>query len=357
MESICGDPFLDQLGTKYPFLKQLPLCNIHKSFENHNGKVKQYSLCDTLIEKQKDNFSVIKSLCIIAEDILDELKTKLNSPEKNDVHKNCEYLKLWLNDRTKHINRPCDNVENLYTTLNLFIENLSLSNECQNISDFVVDQNKSNTKKELYFHTENLYWIKNKFKTVQVDDKFIYNKYLGECCRFYSNIVNDKYCNNEALCNLELINFREHFNETRTFLSDNEIPISVDKINVIHNPICPSENGDVRAPIESPGYASVMGDLPSDEDFDTESDDNSSTKIGTVIVFPVIATIMGILLILLFLYKFTPFGPRLYRRIRGKSKILDNLNEQIIGLFHNSRHHRNSLSNDFNIQYHSSLNL
>ncbi|SBS91412.1 PIR Superfamily Protein [Plasmodium ovale curtisi] len=357
MESICGDPFLDQLGTKYPFLTQLPLCNIHKSFESHSGKVKQYSLCDSLIDKKKDKFSEINIICKTADVLFKSLKPTSSGSDLNDVHKNCEYLKYWLYDRTKHINRPCDNVENLYATLNLFIKSLSLSKECPNISDFVVGQNKFNTKKELYFHTENLYWIKNKFSTVHVEDKYTYNKYLGECCRFYSKIVNDKYCNNESWCTLELIKFREHFNETRTFLSDNEIPISVDKINVIDNPICPSENGDVRAPIESPGYAAVMGDLPSDEDFDTESDDNSSTKIGTVILFPVIATIMGILLILLFLYKFTPFEPWLYRTIRGKSKILDNLNEKIIGLFHNSRHHRNSLSNDFNIQYHSSLNL
>lgn len=46
-----------------------------------------------------------------------------------------------------------------------------------------------------------------------------------------------------------------------------------------------------------------MGELPSDMDFDTKSDDSSSHKIGTFIMFPVIAIIMGILLILLFLYK------------------------------------------------------
>lgn len=54
-----------------------------------------------------------------------------------------------------------------------------------------------------------------------------------------------------------------------------------------------------------------------------------------------------------FLIQFTPFGPWLYRRIRGKNKILDNFNEQTIGLFHNPRHHRNSMTNDFNMRYHS----
>ncbi|SBT85017.1 PIR protein [Plasmodium ovale] len=316
--------------------------------------VKPYSLCDSLIDKKKDKFSDINTICKTADVLLKSLKSTSSGSDLNDVPKSCEYLKYWLNDRTKHINRPCDNVENLYTTLNMFINTLSLSKECPNISDFVVDRNKFNTKKELYFHTENLYWIKNKFSTVHVEDKSIYNRYIGECCKFYSKTINDKYCNNEAWCTLELINFREQFNETRTFLSENGIPISVDKINLIDNPICPSENGDVRASIRSPGYDSVMGDLPSDVDFDTESDDNSSTKIGTVIVFPVIATIMGILLILLFLYKFTPFGPWLYRRIRERSKILDNLNKQSIGLFRNSKYHRNSLSTNVNIQYHSS---
>ncbi|SBT72681.1 PIR protein [Plasmodium ovale] len=330
---------------------QLPLCNIYKSFQNHSGQVKNHSFCDSLIEQQKGNFSIIKPICRIAEDILDELKTKLNSPEKNNVSNTCMYLNYWLNDKTKLINRPCENITNLYLALGMHISKNSLSKECPNISDFVVDQNKFKIKKELYFHTENLHWIINKFSSVHVEDKSIYNKYLGECCRFYSKIVHEKYCNGESFCNSELINFRDIFKETRTFLSDKDISISVDEINAFNNPVCPSENGDVRASFGSAGYGTVMDNSHSPDYYDADADDYSS-EIETVIVLPVIATIMGILLILLFLYKFTPLGPWLYRIIREKNKILDSLNEQTIGLFHNSRH-SNSLSNDLNIHYHS----
>ncbi|SBS80903.1 PIR Superfamily Protein [Plasmodium ovale curtisi] len=353
MANICGDPFLNQLGARHPFLKELPLCKIYKSFESYNKMVKPYSLCDSLIDKRKDKFSDINTICKTADVLLESLKSTSSGSDLNDVPKSCEYLKYWINDRTKHINRPCDNVENLYTTLNMFINTLSLSKECPNISDFVVDRNKFNTKKELYFHTENLYWIKNKFSTVHVEDKSIYNIYIGECCKFYSKTINDKYCNNEPLCTIELIKFREMFNETRTFLLDNGISISVDEINAFNNPSCPSEHDAVKIYSGSARYSTVMGDSHSGDDYDDESDDNSS-EIDTVIFFPIIATIMGILLILLFLYKFTPFGPWLYRRIRERSKILDNLNKQSIGLFRNSKYHRNSLSTDVNIQYHSS---
>ncbi|SBS90777.1 PIR Superfamily Protein [Plasmodium ovale curtisi] len=178
---------------------QLPLYNIYKSFEDHSGQ--------------------------------------LNSPEKNDVPKSCMCLNYWLNDKTKLINHPCKNINNLYSLLGMHISKNSLTKECPNISDFVVYQNKFKTKKELYFHTENLHWITNKFSSVHVEDKFIYSKYLGECCRFY-----------------KLINFRDIFKESRTFLLDKDISISVDEINAFNNPVCPSENGDVRASLGSAGY-------------------------------------------------------------------------------------------------------
>ncbi|SBT56882.1 PIR Superfamily Protein [Plasmodium ovale wallikeri] len=270
------------MRTKNPFLYELALCKIYKSFEDQNGRVKEYDVCNTLIEKEKDIYSEINTPCKTSNEILNSFKPMLRSSDKNDIPKSCQYLNHWLYDKTKHISRPSINVDNLYTP-----------------------------------------------------------------------IRRDQYCNREPSCNSELIKLRRLFNETREFLSDNGNSISHNEINIIDIPICSSENDDVRAPLGSPAYGAVMGDLPSDKDFYTKSDDSSSPKIGTFIMFPFIATIMGILLSVLFLYKFTPFEPWLYRKIRGKNKILDNLNEQTIGLFHNPRHHRNSMTNDFNMQYHS----
>lgn len=136
----------------------------------------------------------------------------------------------WIYDKIKHINSSRDDIQNLYEAIHFLNLLNSLNGNCSNIRDFNISEDKFNKKKELFFHTENLFWIEKIYSTIVFSDSSFYGKYLNECAKYYKKFMLDNYCKNKVDYKSELLDFSTKFNRTKKFLQGQNIQIALEDL-------------------------------------------------------------------------------------------------------------------------------
>ncbi|SBS89920.1 PIR Superfamily Protein [Plasmodium ovale curtisi] len=250
----------------------------------------------------KISASLFPNLCVTAIRFLYHLK------ERYDTYRDdgCKYLYYWLYVYVLNRNTSTQNTLIFYKNLNkIFNDDNDGLNTLDNYINKMDEITSDNLVKLIDIY-EKFYTFENEFKTAGVRKKctseciHLFTKYLDECVKGYDY----EFCK-------ELKNFREQYN------------IFVQKV----------------LNCEGEQYL-----LPPVENFDTMS----------TILMPFILIIVASL-ILPILYKFTPFGQWIHRKIRKKKDIVDNINEEENNFLHaydmDNNHSKNQ---NYNIMHNSS---
>ncbi|SBT73342.1 PIR protein [Plasmodium ovale] len=354
MDTNSIDNFFQDWYKRYNDLMSLPLYIIYYKFSGYYSIMRdEEDLCAHYIQKDIPHSDKIRSVCRSAEGTLKHL----NSESYNELYDKCkpfEYISYFVYDKIKNIETR-NNFQELYDALDVIKNDYSNGNNCE-IKKFNTNENLFNNMKELYFHSEILYWIKLKNKRNFYFDKEIYKDYLNKCSDFYNQKIKDNYCKEFRHYEKELESFSNNFNQTINILKDNEINITKEEIRLPLKKECPSEEQSdgleelTRKPAQNGkvmGYDTVVsnpGFIPM-----VSPGANTNVKAGIVS-----GAFVGISLLSLFFWKFTSLGSRIQHEI-WKLKNNHNLKNKTDEIIVDTSEIEDiySYNNEYNIQYSS----
>lgn len=173
---------------------------------------------------QESGNDVLIELCQKAENILKSLEGSfIDGSKHSNKERYCNYFKYWLNFKAKKID--FENYSHNYNYSMLYrsitTHNLTLGDKytCDNITDIGFDKNEfDEISKKLFYITENLYWIKNKYGMIENPDSSSLYKYLVYCTDFYNKIICENKCEENARYKSNIEEFHGKFYKTSKYL-------------------------------------------------------------------------------------------------------------------------------------------
>ncbi|SBS89363.1 PIR Superfamily Protein [Plasmodium ovale curtisi] len=354
MDTNSIDNFFNDWYQRYNELMGLPLYLTYDKFSAYYSITRTGAdLCAYYIEKDIHRFDEIHRVCRTVEGILNHLDSD-SYKELDDKCKPFEYVSYFLYDKIKNITNGT-NLQELYGALDYILFKTIMGKNCD-IIRFGNNNDEFDKRKELYFRGEILQWIKLKYET-----KFKYNhafckNYINECSRFYNKNIKDNYCEKFEHYAKELESFTNNFNETLRFLKGKQVNIEKTEIDLPNKSKCPSEGHGDRLTSQETNLGN-NGQLKAEDSVSFHplsvqlDSPNSNTNVTAASVS---GTLIGISLLSLFFWKFTPLGSRIQHKIWGiknNHNLENKTNENIIDTYDNEDIY--SYNNEYNIQYHS----
>ncbi|SBT56758.1 PIR Superfamily Protein [Plasmodium ovale wallikeri] len=344
------DTFFNNWETSFDLLMKIPLYLINQEFNmyySHFSISQNIDKNDLVLYSQhkKD----INPGCNAINNALKNFKS--NSEQYfSDNKKYCEYLSYFLYDKFKKITNVI-NFEQLYKEINNNITRYDLKDQKCHIKEFYKFKDNFDSKKYLYFHSEMLYWVKEKYEEHFNQDHDFCKQCIQDSVTFYNNKIKNKYCENKESYETELQSFIDNFNKTKAFLESKGIQITPSIRELPAVPNCPAEESQITLVTESPGHshsASQINPIPTDFHPDIPPMDNPNNGADTTAGI-VLGTFSGISLLYLFFHKFTPFGSLISQKL-GSTKKYFNLGEKSEEL--NLDAYENDDASLFNNEYH-----
>ncbi|SBT83608.1 PIR protein [Plasmodium ovale] len=332
----------------------LTLYTINRNFSSYYD-YKQYreDICIYYIPQSIPHFSEFRQVCYAVYNTLKQLYSK----HFTELDKNCksyEYVSYFLYDKIKNIYTK-NNFEDLYEILATILNYTVEGKKCD-IIRFHMNKDEFDKKKELYFHSEILQWIKLKNEDTFYFDKDFCKNYINKCFNFYTKKIKDSDCKEFRHYEKELKNFSNNFNATIKFLKENEINIAENDIELPIKTECSSEEQSTKLTQfqdnsenrdQEMGYDSANSKPgPTSLDFS-----HANTNVNAGIVS---GTLFGTLLLSLFFWKFTPLGSRIQHKIwstKNNYNIENKTDEIILDTSDNEDIY--SYNNEYHIQYNS----
>ncbi|SBT73603.1 PIR protein [Plasmodium ovale] len=351
------DPILQELERKYPILSGLPLFRIDNNFYTYSIRPAVNSICRSYIKNDYENLSDTLSTCEKIENIIVYTNSIVSNFPLINIDKYCEHLSYFIYEKIKNITTK-NNYAEFYKALNEANKKYISNHDNCDITNFKNNEEVYNKKKELFFRSEILRWIKIKYdKTFSGDETFC-NNYFKDCALFYNENIKNEYCKLAKFHDKEIKSFLNNFKETKQFLEDKGVNISIDVAHLPQESACELE---LRTELEERKPGSLASDkniislaeLPNAETTPIASLNSDKDKTLEILL----SVSAAIFLVFPILYKFTPFGTWIHNRIEmNKGNFdLDAKNEELnIDNFENE----NLISYDdmYNINYHSALN-
>ncbi|SBT02910.1 PIR protein [Plasmodium ovale] len=357
MSTRTTDPILQELQIKYPILSRLPLFRIYNLFYNYSIRPAVNSICSSYIKKYYENLSDTLSTCEKIENIIVYTKSIVSNFPLINIDKYCEHLSYFIYEKIKNITTK-NNYEEFYKALNDANIRYKLKEKNCNITNFKNNEEGYDKKKELFFRSEILQWIKIKYGEMFSGDEAFCNKYFQDCVNFYNNNIKNEYCKLAKLHDNEIKSFLKNFRETKEFLKDKRVNITIDDTYLPQESIC-SPDPEIKLSEQEPNSLTSDSSMISS----TGHSNAETTPIGSPnsntdkTLEILISAASGIVLVFPILYKFTPFGTWLHNRLRtnkGKVDLEAKTEEFDIDNFENED--ITSYSDIYNINYHSARN-
>ncbi|SBT57290.1 PIR Superfamily Protein [Plasmodium ovale wallikeri] len=344
------DPFFD--NWEFDLLMKIPLYYIYKDFNNYYS---YYSSSNNIDKNELALFSEctkeINPGCNAINNALKNLKNDLVKYDLFDTNKHCEYLSYFLYDKLKKITGI--NFDQLYEEINDNMPIYDLNTETCHIKEFHKYKDNFRNKKYLYFYSEMLHWIKEKYKEYFYLENDFCNKCIQDSVTFYNEEIKSKYCEKKDSYETELQSFIRNFNETKEFLEGNGIQIIPPIKKLLTEPTCPAETRNALD-TESSGHSHSTPQInPIPEDSDPEippignPNNGADTTAGIVL-----GTFSGISLLYFIFHKFTPFGSLISQKL-GSTKKHFNLGEKSeeLSLDAYDNDDASLFNNEYHIQY------
>ncbi|SBT55104.1 PIR Superfamily Protein [Plasmodium ovale wallikeri] len=302
-----ADPFFKDWNIKYPFLNNLPLYLKYNMFyEYYVTETTAPSLCDSYLEQDSPYASNILSLCKKTDSVLQAISS-INTNNLDNARTYCKCLSYLLYYELNKFKAKDYEIKELYDSLDDIKKIYNLNNENCNLVNFKIDSKIFSNKKELYFHSEILKFIKIKNNELNHNEKELYKKYLDECTRFYSKIRSDDICKNIEIYGQELKEFVDTFNATIKILIQKELVESMEDLQPPELSLCsPNIAGSKAHGLQDRmlHFPKPMGDDVRNYSFEDHIVDHDSSNRGKTLGIA-LSTFSGISLLSLLLYKFT----------------------------------------------------
>ncbi|SBT84113.1 PIR protein [Plasmodium ovale] len=354
MDTNSIDYFFQNLKDRYRYLMSLPLYTIYQNFSlYYNYKEYREDICKHYIHGSIPPFIELRQICRAVYKTLSELDLKILK-ELDDNCKSYEYVSYFLHDKIKNTDTN-NNFEELYTTLSNILIYPVEGKKCD-IIRFDLNKDTFDKKKELYFHSEILYWIKLKNEsTFHFDEDFCKN-YINKCFNFYTEKIKNSNCEEFRHYEKELKKFSNNFNATIKFLKENAINITENEIELPIKTVCPADehSTELTETGRNPEYRNqVMEYNPANPNLQPMSlgSPDAYTNVNAGIVS---GTLFGTFLLSLFFWKFTPLGSRIQHKIwstKNNYNIENKTDEIILDTSDNEDIY--SYNNEYHIQYNS----
>ncbi|SBT73733.1 Plasmodium vivax Vir protein, putative [Plasmodium ovale] len=315
----------------YQFLRKLPVYTFYEEMnEDEQKSVQEKSMCKTYMITQESGNDVLMELCQKAENILKSLEDSfIDGSKHSNKERYCNYFKYWLNFKAKQIGLEnySPNYNYNYSMLyrSIMTYNLTLGDKytCDNITDIGSDKNEfDEISKKLFYITENLYWIRNKYDMIENPDLSSLYKFLVYSTDFYNKIICENKCEENARYKSILEEFHGEFDKTSKYLYQLHQEIKKEELESPIQHKCKEQtltlcNLETRS-VEWAKHG--ISDLDYYYGYEMGYD---STTIITTVAFSIIMMFF----LLLFLYKFTPLGTSLRHYLQRKNKICNTFNE------------------------------
>ncbi|SBS94782.1 PIR Superfamily Protein [Plasmodium ovale curtisi] len=347
------DPFFN--NWQFDLLMKIPLYRIYNYFKQYYS---YYSLSDKIDKNELIPYSKytkeINPGCNTINNALKNLKKDLAQYELFDTKKHCEYLSYFLHDKFKTITSEI-NFEQLYKEINNNkMMYYYLDDQTCHIKKFDNYKGNFDNKKYLYFHSEMLHWIKEKYEK----EFYHYQDFCNKCIQYSANFYNEKiknnYCKEKESYETELQSFIENFKKTKEFLESKGMQITPTITELPTVPTCPAEKSIIALDTESHGHSHaapennpVHGDSSTEIPPVVNAINGADTTAGIAL-----GTFSGISLLYFFFYKFTPFGSLISQKL-GSTKKYFNLGEKSeeLNLDAYDNDDNNLFNNEYHIQY------
>ncbi|KMZ77353.1 hypothetical protein PVIIG_05501 [Plasmodium vivax India VII] len=187
----------------------------------------------------------------------------------------CDYLNYWIYDYIIN-STSCNEYQQFYEKLKILMPKYLPKYDC-NIEYPTIEHDKLIKKKKISLYTEILYWMEKAYDSIfYTDDPIIYDKFLGECFKFYKTIkCPDNRETKEEYSN-ELTKFESNFNSAISFLKKKGKKLSKEGITFSDMSICTLEWENIQENKEAETLSSVK-EVPSPEG-DPEALGKGSTR-------------------------------------------------------------------------------
>ncbi|SBS92461.1 PIR Superfamily Protein [Plasmodium ovale curtisi] len=356
MSTKTTDPILQELDKKYPILSGLPLFRIYNNFDTYSMRRARDSICKNHINNSFSHSDVILSICESIEQIFINSKSIVDRFPHVNFNKYCEYLSFYIYEKIKNITTE-NNYEEFYKALNEANITYILNHDNCNITNFKNNEEGYNKKKELFFRSEILHWIKIKYDNTFSGDESFCNIYFKDCAKFYNENIKNEYCKLAKLHDNEIKSFLTNFRETKKFLGDQSINISIDETHLPSESTCPPETEielELKPGILASDESMISPAGHSNAETTPIGSPNSDTDKTLEIL---ISAASGLVLVFPILYKFTPFGTWLHNRLRtNKGKIDLEAKSEEFNIDNFENEDITSYSDIYNINYYSARN-
>ncbi|SBS94530.1 PIR Superfamily Protein [Plasmodium ovale curtisi] len=344
------DTFFNNL--RFDLLMKIPLYSIYKDFNmyySHYSSSNKIVINELVLYSQCTKEFIPGCKTII--NALKNLKYNLAKYDLFDTNKHCEYLSYLLYDKFKKITEI--NFEQLYEEINYNMPIYDLNDKTCHIKKFDNYKGNFDNKKYLYFHSEMLHWIKEKYEKHFKHEQDFCIKCIQDSAKFYNEKIKNKYCEEKESYEIELRSFIENFNETKEFLERNGMQITPSITELPTVPSCPAEKSTIALDtgrhshsLGEPENNPVLGDSVPEIPPMGNPNNGADTTAGIVL-----GTFSGISLLYFFFHKFTPFGSLISQKLGSTTKYF-NLGEKSEELNLDAYNDDTNLfNNEYHIQY------
>ncbi|SBT74473.1 PIR protein [Plasmodium ovale] len=338
---------------RFDLLMKIPLYLIHKEFNIYyshyltSKKIhkNELVLCSEYTKETNPGCNAINNA-------LKNFKGNSKKFDFFDNEKHCEYLSYFLHDKFRTITNE-NNFDKLYKEINDNMKIYDLDNQTCHIKKFDNYKGNFDNKKFLYFHSEMLHWIKDKYEKHFYQYQTFCNQCIQDSVTFYNNEIKNKYCEEKESYETELRSFIENFKETKEFLERKGMQITPSIRELPTVPNCPAKTRNALGTVPLDHSHAAPQNNPITRDSGPEippivsPNNGADTTAGIVL-----GTFSGISLLYFFFHKFTPFGSLISQKL-GSTKKHFNIGEKSeeFNLDAYDNDDTNIFNNEYHIQY------
>ncbi|SBT57929.1 PIR Superfamily Protein [Plasmodium ovale wallikeri] len=285
--------------------EEFPLEKLYNEFNVEIDSSKHYSHCDS-VSSHKWQYTDIEDFCKKLERNLEKISK--NELEHKLIQNPCLYLNHWFSNEVLKISSSnIESYDELFSILRLPWSNINHSlNNNNNICVFPIKirfHNEAKIKEliELNNYLLNCKYIENKINDTITQHKKLYCKYISKYNNTYDNFIN---------------------------ICDQDKYSSCSELSADHKKYIPQELykklkcNDIK---EAEAEAQTDKENTSD-DSNSNPLGNSSSEFNSFNIFPIFFSIFGTFLVSFIVYKLTPVGSFLNKRIIKNNKIEEHFN-------------------------------
>ncbi|CAI7723969.1 Plasmodium vivax Vir protein, putative [Plasmodium vivax] len=203
------------IAQSYVFLRELPLFKFYNELNITSTTPKiNHDQCKNLT-RHHDLYKICNQLGDILGNIKEINKlANVDVDNNNNNNRSCKYLNYLIREEIEKEKCDPNTLPSLYEALNTYngsFENYKCNFEPNTNPD--PDTDIAEKSKKLYYYTEYLYWITQKYNNIIKSNETDYYHFLNACVFYYNKLLQHDTCKENQKHKNELNDFKETYIE------------------------------------------------------------------------------------------------------------------------------------------------